>query len=160
MQSERSRPLFEETAPNEDEMLKPMPSTFEALGKCLFPASESPAGKETKHTSFQENKLIATINEEDSEAEDQSFSENSTGNRSEDVPEIVNVENTTVNRNDFVFSRFICRTFLKKSYRQASAVFGTMVAFFIIAIRIELILLDTCSMDGKFVFRIYHFCKF
>jgi hypothetical protein len=38
---------------------------------------------------------------------------------------------------------------MSRSYRQASAVFGTMVFFFMIASRIELILLDTCDIAGK-----------
>jgi hypothetical protein len=43
--------------------------------------------------------------------------------------------------------------YMKKPYRLATNIFGTLVVFFMVALRIELILLDSCAIEGKIIFR-------
>jgi hypothetical protein len=145
MQSERSRPLSAET--NAD--VEPS-STLDSLGKCLFPTKRSEKEKEEMPIALKQKKFITTIREEDSDIDQHSLSDISSGDRSEGVPDVVNIDISNDRKIEFDVTKFLREMFLKKSYRQANAVFGTMVAFFMIAIRIELILLDTCSIYGEY----------
>eukprot|EP01083_Nonionella_stella_P055463 146319_1 len=92
------------------------------------------------------------IAEEDSDegiSEDDDMS--SSDDVSEGVPDIVDFENpnSPYEINVKVISERFHEMYLTKGYRQASAVFGTMIAFFMIAVRVELILLDICSKKKK-----------
>lgn len=149
MQSEKSRPLVTDPYMDVEDSSSLEPSAIQSLGKCLFPTRISEHEKDEMPLALKQTKFITTICEEDSEIDDHSLSELSTGAKSEGVPDVVDVDVLTAKKTEFNVAQVLRDMFLNKSYRQASAVFGTMVAFFMIAIRIELILLDTCSIDDN-----------
>jgi len=66
--------------------------------------------------------------------------------RSDAVPDMTGIDTFETMKKRKEFRAWLEQLFMKKKYRQGSAVFGTMVAFFMIAIRMELIMLDTCSI--------------
>ena len=64
------------------------------------------------------------------------------------IPEIIDFECEEPS-GKFDLAESLRGLYVNKKYRQASAVFGTMIAFFMIAVRIELILLDICAIEGE-----------
>lgn len=98
----------------------------------------------------QKKSSIGSILEHECVAEHDSDSDD---DRSDVVPAITGIDKLESTKTRKEFRVWLEHLFMKKSYRQASAVFGTMVAFFMIAIRIELILLDTCFIYGELSFR-------
>ena len=129
------------------------PLAAAALGECIFPYGAQ-TDEDEMPKRLQQKKFITTICEEDSdegtkEVDDASISSDTS--IVDDISEAPDIEDSNDNIKKVQFSERLCLLFLKNSYRQASAVFGTMVAFFMLAIRIELILMDTCTIPGKAV---------
>ena len=143
MQSEKSKPIISESpgGPNE------IPVVNE-LGKVL--KVDPPSAEDEIPKALVQKKFIMPITEEasaDEESEDDDVS--SVGNISEGVPDIVNFADLDEDVNEVTFSERLFKMYVSRGYRLTSAVFGTMVAFFMIAVRIELILLDVCFISGK-----------
>lgn len=110
--------------------------------------------KEEIPMSLRKKKFITPI-AEDGESDEEEASLESDGSLSSErsvhssgIPEIIDFECEEPSEK-FDLAESLRGLYVNKKYRQASAVFGTMIAFFMIAVRIELILLDTCVIEGE-----------
>lgn len=157
MQSERSQSFFDDKSDNKlmaeglsglsvainNSEMSPIVETLENEHSKMAQKTSSGASfsKEMPSSTKHNKPSIVSIREEncidehDHEGDD---------DRSDVVPDITGIDKFQTTKTRKELKVWLEHLFMKKSYRQASAVFGTMVAFFMIAIRIELILLDTC----------------
>ena len=176
MQSEKTAPLVDEGGADDGKKLRKTiafgdedlnkesradlrlpprpPNPLDTLGNCLFPKKELPQGFDEMPKSLQQKKFISPITEEeDGEEEDNEVSDDEdsvVSFVSEGVPDIIDFDFLVEEAKKKIDIRERLRgLYVKKSYRQASGVFGTMLSFFMVAIRIELILLDICAINGK-----------
>jgi hypothetical protein len=136
----------QETKQENSSILKPVPplSPIGALGNRLFSQKEQDEGN--LPMALRQKKIITPIAEEGNESSDSEDSVTSVV--SEGVPDVV-LPHCAEETKIFDFAELLRDIYMKKSYRLFSSVFGTMVAFFMIAIRIELILFDICAITGK-----------
>jgi len=65
----------------------------------------------------------------------------------EHVPAIADIDDDQSVVSDISIKEKLSQIILSDKYVYANAIFGTMVAFFLLAVRIELILIDTCAME-------------
>ena len=106
------------------------------------------SGTDDMPKSLQLKKFNMPISEEDSgdEPSEKNINEQSDDEISDGVPDIEDFSESVVKID---ISQRLREMYMSKSYRQTSAVFGTMLVFFMIASRIELILLDICYISGE-----------
>jgi hypothetical protein len=171
MQSEKTAPLVDEGGADDGKKLRKTiedlnkesradlrlpprpPNPLDTLGNCLFPKQELPQGFDEMPKSLQQKKFISPITEEeDGEEQDNEDSDDEdsvVSFVSEGVPDIIDFDLVEEAKQKIGIGERLRGLYVKKSYRQASGVFGTMLLFFMVAIRIELILLDTCAINGK-----------
>ena len=144
MQSEASKPIGMEPAKSLGEKFNVNEggNSFQVKPPRLTKQEEMPLA-------LQRKKFIMTISEEDSVDAKSEDTDNDSVDISEGVPDIVDFADSDSIITKIEISQRLRKMYMSRSYRQASAVFGTMLAFFMIAIRIELILLDICYISGK-----------
>jgi len=144
MQSEASKPIGMEPAKSLGEKFNVNEggNSFQVKPPRLTKQEEMPLA-------LQRKKFIMTISEEDSVDAKSEDTDNDSVDISEGVPDIVDFADSDSIITKIEISQRLRKMYMSRSYRQASAVFGTMLAFFMIAIRIELILLDICYISDN-----------
>ena len=160
MQSEMSSPITDvKTAAQigDDESSSGTTTAQEpcfSLAPKIFCPPHKTHTKEEIPMSLRKKKFITPI-AEDGESDVEEASLESDGSVSSErsvhssgIPEIIDFECEEPSEK-FDPAESLRGLYVNKKYRQASAVFGTMIAFFMIAVRIELILLDTCAIEGE-----------
>ncbi len=98
--------------------------------------------------SLRQKKFIMPISE-GSENGSSEKAENDDDDISEGLPEIFDSGNIQDDKEEGIpLDTLICQMLLSHKWRRLSAVCGTYVIFFLIAARIEVILIETCAIQG------------
>jgi hypothetical protein len=166
MESETSKPLFKVkdigvSKINEivSESMKSDPEASSSPPKSVLKNGTHNHAKEIMNTretnlSLREKERIIVQEESLDEYEDSNIESLGNEGFADDRSDIDSADITSCERIPEVMKKkdlaeMLRGLLMKKSYRQASAVFGTMIVFFMVAMRIEIILLDICAIVGK-----------
>ncbi len=99
--------------------------------------------------SLQQKKFIMPISEGSEHGSSEKAAESDDDDISEGLPEIVDSGDTQGDKADEApLDILMCQILLSHKWRRLSAICGTFVIFFLIAARIEVILIETCAIKG------------